>query len=114
MEPMFNYHYYCFFITFNFFISQSLGLILVLQTKAVKMVQNFYGPDAHTVAAPCFRTHWYFAAYLCNVFRVYVVNHRMPRGLFGWLLFYFMWPFRFTFGTLWSIFGFASKIINIY
>jgi len=42
------------------------------------------------------------------VFRVYVVNHRMPRGLFGWLLFYFMWPFRFTFGTLWSIFGFAS------
>jgi len=47
--------------------------------------------------------------FFCTVSRVYVVNHRMPRGLFGWLLFYFMWPFRFTFGTLWNIFGFASK-----
>ena len=48
----------------------------------------------------------------CSVFvRVYVVNHRMPRGLFGWLLFYFMWPFRFTFDTLWNIFGFASTFV---
>jgi len=36
-------------------------------------------------------------------------SRHMVRVLFGLLLFYFMWPFRFTFDSVRNVFGFASK-----